>query len=395
MANLSVIPDDELLPPKYPITLAEMSGSSAKDADSAAKEARWEANREKHAALSHIKTPKTRNEELDDQESRRYDMTGLADYARLSGATSDRVAGSSIKGVDRVQLDRDNILKDHPVNYDLDEVTTLPESTLKAIVPTTSYIATVQLNKRITPETHWQDVRDLVLKITHPRGKLPNIWPGDVVSIYPKNFSDDVNSLIKMMSWENVADRPIQWDTGFGGAIRHPCNISLVANTTLRDLLVHNLDINAIPNRTFLKQLQRHTQDDREKERLSELTQDTNTQEFYDYTSRPRRTILEVLEDFPGVKIPFTYVLDIFPVIRGRAYSIANNYSGHYEDRARFHMVQLIVALVEYKTIIRKPRQVPLLHFPLPFQIPGLMLTCVGAMLKIHQVGANRSRAGC
>ncbi|CAN8102393.1 unnamed protein product [Discula destructiva] len=348
-ADLAVIPDDELLPPKYPIMLAEMGSESQED--------HWEATREKSAALSHIKTPKTLDEELDDQQRRLHDLRGLGQYARVGGDLSDRLTGSDQSGIDRVRLDNDNLLKDHPKNYNLDESTSPAEKTDLRCIPYPGYSALVGTNQRVTPKEHWQDVRRLVLTITDEQS-LPILMPGDLVTIFPKNFPREVNALIDMMSWQSVAEATINWDAAKRGeSMRCPRDLHPIENASLHDLLIHNLDITAVPNRTFLKQLRRHTQDEREKERLLELTLEENTQEFYDYTSRPRRTILEVLGDFPGVKIPLEYVLDIFPVIRGRAFSIANYKRSHRDKDAKFHTVELLVALVEYKTIIRKPRQ--------------------------------------
>lgn len=339
----------------------------------------WEVNREKHAALSHVQNPKTLDEELDDQERRFNAMSGLGQLAREGEDVSDRLTGSSMSGLNHVQLDKDNILKDHPENYDLDASAAPFERTSTAQLPIPdTWRAKVLSNRRLTPKDHWQDVRNLQLQVsTTTNEDLPKLRPGDLLTIYPKNFPTEVNRLIGMMNWKDVANKPIKWAvrvTEYGtktrvaaattgavkrdhGATRLPNGLHPIPNATLCDLLIHNLDINAIPNRTFLKQLRRHTQDDREKERLLELTLYENTQEFYDYTSRPRRTILEVLEDFPGVKIPFEYALDIFPLIRGRAFSISNS-PPHHRTGSTTRMVELLVALVEYKTIIRKPRQV-------------------------------------
>lgn len=329
--------------------------------DSAVRQAAWEVGREKHAALSHIYNPKTLNEELDDQERRLNGPRSLGRYAREGGIISDRLTGADIAGSDHAQLDNDNILKDHPRNYNLESsITPVDRPHLEKLrhIPNT-WDATLHCNERVTPEDHWQDVRRLEISVYESAWNhvLPTLRPGDLLTIYPKNFPAEVDKLIEMMDWTEIANKLIMWDTQ-DGYPRYPRDLYPVDKPTLRDLLLHNLDINAIPNRTFLKQLRRHTEDDREKERLLELTQEENTQEFYDYTSRPRRTILEVLEDFPAVKIPFDYALEIFPTIRGRAFSIANSDPSHQDDKSQEHIVELLVALVEYKTIIRKPRQV-------------------------------------
>ncbi|POS70815.1 NADPH-dependent FMN/FAD containing oxidoreductase [Diaporthe helianthi] len=356
------IPDDVLLPPKYPIELAEMDFLSDQE--------RWEANREKHAAITHVDNPKSQKEEGDDEAIRRSDTSGEAFRSELLWYKSNTDNG-------RRNPDKDNILKDHPEKYDLlstgneeklHRVEDLPPP--KLISFPQSYEAKLLSNKRVTPGTHWQDVRALQIRVNRTswsNDSLPALMPGDTLTIYPKNFPADVEALIDLMGWTTEAGRRILWhyskfvvDSDLmhkPGGLRCPRNLYPPKNATVRDLLIHNIDFNAIPNRTFLKDLRRHTTDEREKERLLELTSEANSQEFYDYTSRPRRTILEVLRDFPGVKIPVDYALEVFPLIRGRAFSIANHPSSHESLDAKFHDVEILAAMVEYKTIIRKPRQ--------------------------------------
>lgn len=309
------------------------------------------------AALSHVDRPKSDAQQKDDEDSRRNALDGFGQYAREGGYKTDKLTDQG-----RINPDKDNILKDHPSKYNIErgisrEMMPPPDDYLQ--IPDT-WESDVLANKRVTPENHWQDVRLLTIRLVnsdwYDEG-LPCVIPGDCVSIYPKNFPADVQALIDMMDWQSIADKKVVWKSQNGKPCR-PRNLYPMDNATLRDILLHNLDINAIPNRTFLKKLRRHTKSELEQERLTELTQESNTQEFYDYTSRPRRTILEVLQDFPGVKIPMEYALETFPIIRPRVFSITNSWEQHQIPDADFRVVEILVALVEYKTIIRKPRQV-------------------------------------
>lgn len=340
------IPDEELLPPKYPLAVEDMYSNDPES-----------------AALSHVKRPKSSAQQRDDEDRRRNSLDGFGQYAREGGHKTDRL---TIGG--RVNPDKDNILKDYPQYYNMEQrepeaLTPPPDDYIPA--PET-WDSTVLQVKRVTPESHWQDVRLLKIRMnksTQDDNPIPCLRPGDVVAVHPKNFPIDVQTLIDMMDWQSIADEKVVWKS-CDGKPRCPRNLYPVENATLRDILLHNLDINAIPTRTFLKQLRRHTKSELEQERLFELTQESNTQEFYDYTSRPRRTILEVLQDFPGVKIPMEYALETFPVIRPRSFSIANSPRQHQEEDQDHRLIEILVALVEYKTIIRKPRQVSWLHPP-------------------------------
>lgn len=46
---------------------------------------------------------------------------------------------------------------------------------------------------------------------------------------------------------------------------------------------------------------------------------------MYDYCTRMRRTIREVLDDFHSVRIPREYIFDVFPPMRTRSFSIASS----------------------------------------------------------------------
>lgn len=210
--------------------------------------------------------------------------------------------------------------------------------------------AEVLKNERMTPESHWQDVRHLVLQVSCSEGFSLEEAAGSTAIIWPKNYPEDVQTLIDMMGWGDIADQALDLNDEILSRKSHLYLFS--RSETLRDLLTHNLDINSVPKRTFISDLAFFTSEPMEIDRLRELTQSGNEQEYYDYATRPRRTIIELLRDFPGVRIPFQHALDLFPLIRGREFSLANT-----PPPGNPLTLELIIALLEYRTIIRKPRQ--------------------------------------
>ncbi|EPE06906.1 nitric oxide synthase [Ophiostoma piceae UAMH 11346] len=238
--------------------------------------------------------------------------------------------------------------------------------------------AVVVSNKRATPADHWQDVRLLQLDVSFPKvnGSVYEPLPGDRVAIYPKNYPEDVQTLIKFMEWEAVADKKIELSA------KRPNGLYPKPDCTLRELLTHNIDFMAVPSRSFLHKLAFYTPHEDQKEKLFELVQPEGSQDFYDFTSRPRRTILEVLHEFYTSRIPYEAIPDIFPIIRGREFSIANGgneltmadtqltakalepkangvvngAAPEEEGILTVYRFDILAALVEYRTIIRKPR---------------------------------------
>jgi sulfite reductase alpha subunit-like flavoprotein len=215
-------------------------------------------------------------------------------------------------------------------------------------------------NIRLTPHDHWQDVREL----TFHMHKDTRYCPGDVLTLYPQNFPEDVQSLIDLMGWNKIADSRVAFQATCPNLYAAENLIAMAhglypsPRTTLRQLLTDNLDITAIPKRSFFEFISHQTDDPIHKERLSEFSNPAYTDEFFDYATRPRRSILEVLQDFPSVKIPWKWATCAFPVIRGRQYSIS---SGGELKRSNIHpniiQVQLLVAIVKYRTVLKKIRQ--------------------------------------
>ncbi|KAL9610845.1 MAG: hypothetical protein Q9167_004485 [Letrouitia subvulpina] len=219
----------------------------------------------------------------------------------------------------------------------------------------------LQTNRRLTPESHWQDVRHLEFfcPVTVDYG------PGDVISIQPQNAIEDVQSMLKMMSWEDVADKQI----AFAPTNKDTKDLSIPPKTasfhkhsslTLRKLLTEYVDLTAIPRRSFFSLIAHFTNDPMHKERLLEFADTKYTDELYDYTTRPRRSVLEVLQEFDSVKIPLQWAATVFPELRGRQFSIASGGQlkrGPGSGSGSGTHFDLLVAIVRYKTVIKKFRE--------------------------------------
>ena len=212
-------------------------------------------------------------------------------------------------------------------------------------------------NRRLTPDSHWQDVRCLTLtskvNVTY--------MPGDVLTIYPKNPVRDVNDILRLMDWTEVADQLIEFKPfGLPKVTKMdfpPISVVPISEAlTLRDLLTDHLDLHAIPRRSFFSTIAHFTKDTFQKDRLTEFTKPEFLDELYDYTTRPRRSILEVLQEFDTVKIPWQWAANILPELRGRQFSIASGGTlKHTKDG--YTRFELLVAIVKYKTVIKKIRE--------------------------------------
>ncbi|KAG8996376.1 NAPDH-dependent diflavin reductase [Tulasnella sp. JGI-2019a] len=204
---------------------------------------------------------------------------------------------------------------------------------------------TLTQNDRITRKDWFQDVRHVELESDQEL----RYEPGDVAVLYPSNDPADVDWLISRMGWASVADQSFTFPLNNPD---WPLSIPLPVRCTLRSLLENYLHVTAVPRRSFFTWIQHFASDEREKEKLVDFCSKEGQEDLFAYTTRPRRTILEVLSDFKSVVIPLDYIVDVFPPIRPRSFSIASSAKAHPRQ------IHLCIAIVRYRSLLLKaPRK--------------------------------------
>ena len=217
-----------------------------------------------------------------------------------------------------------------------------------------AFEAVLSSNQRMTPSQHWQDVRMLTLESSNQIHYLP----GDALAILPKNTHDTVSRMISLMSWEQQADQYVDFralDIWSGAKKNGRPPLPNLHGLTLRALLQGYLDISAIPRRSFFAKIARYTNDEAHRERLLEFTDPEYLDEYYDYATRPRRSITEVLQEFHSVKIPWQEAANVLPLMRARQFSIASG--GSLKRSSTGSKFELLVAIVKYRTVIKRTRE--------------------------------------
>lgn len=252
-------------------------------------------------------------------------------------------------------------------------------------------------NERMTAADHFQDVRLLEFAespanssdhkdhgsrpTSNGTSALPdsavglsttNYRPGDVLCLHPVNDFTSVTEILTRLGLD-----PETFITICGPTV--PSTVSLSPHKmSLRSLFTHHLDFTSVPTRSFFEQIRLFSPlGSLEREKLDEycgiypaeeLAKGVNPQdgidEMFEYAQRPRRTIKEVVEEFKSVAIPLEHVADVFPWIKPREFSIAspppttarNNGANRDEKGREPTAIQLSVAIVKYKTRLRKVR---------------------------------------
>lgn len=180
---------------------------------------------------------------------------------------------------------------------------------------------------------------------------------GDVAQVYPENFPENITTFFEIfpglkdqppfyiicdpaMSWENIPPELFQ--------VLGP------QPWTWEKVATQLLDLQSIPGVYVFEILRSFVKDEDEllKEKFDELCSAEGLEELYNYVNRPRRTILEILQDFSRVvtNVPVNYIFDLIPFMRSRAFSIAS------PPREKHH-IEILVAVVEYRTNLKKSRK--------------------------------------
>lgn len=209
-------------------------------------------------------------------------------------------------------------------------------------------VGTLVQNKRVTTPDHFQDVRHITVVAENL-----NYVPGDTIALYPSNDDESVEQLIQLQPhWIPFVDKPLE----ILGRLPHIEGGFIDKNRlTLRSLLKYHVDLSAVPRHSFFFSLWHFVDSSsedgaREKEKLRDFSKFEDSEDLYNYANRPRRLILETIEEFhKNLEIPIAYIMDIFPLIHPRLFLIAS--------RPSSTLVEIVVGLVEYKTIIRRIRR--------------------------------------
>ena len=196
----------------------------------------------------------------------------------------------------------------------------------------------VAATARLTDPTHFQEVRHIDLE--RPAGFAFEC--GDVLGVLSPNTDDAVANALRVLGLR-AEDRIL---ITLSPHLPHQPARSFLNQPalTVETLLRYHFDLAAPAPQSFLRQLARHSRNDEERERLSELSAPTRLIEYINYCYRERRTCIEVLEDFPAIKLPIESFVSHCKLMQSRYFSISSSPS------ADLGVLSLTVAKFEITT---------------------------------------------
>ncbi|XP_024040303.1 NADPH-dependent diflavin oxidoreductase 1 isoform X5 [Citrus sinensis] len=119
----------------------------------------------------------------------------------------------------------------------------------------------------------------------------------------------------------------------------------------LRTFVELTMDVtSASPRRYFFEVMSYFATAEHEKERLQYFASPEGRDDLYKYNQKERRTVLEVLEDFPSVQMPFDWLVQLVPPLKTRAFSISSSPLAHPNQ------VHLTVSVVSWTTPYKRKR---------------------------------------
>lgn len=205
-----------------------------------------------------------------------------------------------------------------------------------------STLMTVISNKRLTPSTHFQDVRHIEFECDVTYGA------GDVVVVYPQNRPEKVQQVLDLFGWSSIADTPHLFTVNPAVPdVTLPKWLELPI--TPRRLLERHVDVFGRPRRYLFHMLAFFARDPIHVEKLREFASAQGQDEVYAYAHKMKRTTFEVVQDFTSVVVPLKYLLDIVTHMRPRSFSIAS-------CRKVTKNIECTVAVVTYRTKMKEDR---------------------------------------
>ncbi|KAK4279830.1 hypothetical protein QN277_011542 [Acacia crassicarpa] len=169
---------------------------------------------------------------------------------------------------------------------------------------------------------------------------------GDVLEILPSQDPAAVDAFIQRCklnpdSFITVSSRE-----------KNNCDAPYIVPVKLKTFVELTMDVSsASPRRYFFEVLSFFAEAEHERERLKYFASPEGREDLYQYNQKERRTVLEVLEDFPSVQMPFEWLVQLVPPLKTRAFSISSSQSAHPNQ------VHLTVDVVSWTTPYKRKKK--------------------------------------
>ena len=176
-------------------------------------------------------------------------------------------------------------------------------------------------NNRITAETHFRDVRKVVFE-----NELQ--WQlGDTIAVKPANTDSAVSRVLARFGLDpsvSVCFEPKE--PFFCKFCKHSFKkrIGHRRSFVLKDFLKYQVELQYPVSFFVMKFLANFIAEPKIKDRIYQLGSEDGTEDFFYYCVAEKKYLIEVLEEFPSCKLPFSLFLELLPPLKRREFSICS-----------------------------------------------------------------------
>lgn len=173
---------------------------------------------------------------------------------------------------------------------------------------------------------------------------------GDVLEILPSQDPISVDAFIRRCNLDPDCYITVQPRANKKQPFDYHGN-GLMDSVKLKTFVELTMDVaSASPRRYFFEVMRFYATAEHERERLQYFASPEGRDDLYQYNQKERRTVLEVLEDFPSVQLPFQWLVQLVPPLKTRGFSISSSPLAHPNQ------VHLTVSKVSWTTPFKRKR---------------------------------------
>lgn len=203
-------------------------------------------------------------------------------------------------------------------------------------------------NCPLTRASHEKDVRHFEFEFVC---QVMQHEIGDVLEVLPSQDPAAVDSFIQRCNLDPESFITVHPREMENHHLDNNIN-TLEVPIKLRSFVELAMDVaSASPRRYFFEVMSFFATAEHEKERLQYFASPEGRDDLYQYNQKERRTVLEVLEDFPSVQMPFEWLVQLVPPLKNRAFSISSSPLAHPNQ------VHLTVDVVSWTTPFKRKRR--------------------------------------
>lgn len=173
--------------------------------------------------------------------------------------------------------------------------------------------------------------------------------------IKPTNFASETDDFIQFMGYDPTAvivafkpTGPSEYLLLHAHSLVDVAMCPIKTPITVRNLILNHLDLFGRPKRYFFELASHFADEPMQKERLLEFSSKEGQEDMFVFTHRAKRNYVDVLHEFPDVKPPLDYLLDMIPKLQARPFSISS------AQIANPNRMSVSMVVVKYKSIIAR-----------------------------------------